>query len=41
VFAVLYGAIVLGEAITLWMLLCGAVIVLGTALATGMLKIGK
>ncbi len=41
VFAVFYGAIALGEAITLWMLLCGAIIVLGTALATGMLKLGK
>jgi hypothetical protein len=30
----------LGESITPWMLLCGAVIVLGTALATGFLKFG-
>jgi drug/metabolite transporter (DMT)-like permease len=41
VFAVVYGAMALGESITLWMLLCGAVIVLGTALATGFLKFGK
>lgn len=41
VFAVVYGAIALGESITLWMLLCGAVIVLGTALATGLLKVNK
>lgn len=36
-FAVLYGAIFLGEPVTAWMLLCGAVIVLGTALSTGLL----
>ena len=41
VFAVLIGALFLGEAITLWMLLCGAVIIAGTALATGLLKPGK
>ena len=41
VFAVVYGAMALGESITPWMLLCGAVIVLGTALATGFLKFGK
>lgn len=41
VFAVFYGALVLSEAITLWMLICGAVIVLGTALSTGLLKFGK
>ena len=38
VFGVLYGAVLLNEAITLTMILCGAVIVLGTALATGVLK---
>ncbi len=38
VFALLYGALALGESITLWMLACGAVIVLGTALSTGLLK---
>jgi drug/metabolite transporter (DMT)-like permease len=41
VFALAYGAMALGEAITLWMVGCGAVIVLGTALATGFLKFGK
>lgn len=35
VFAIVYGALFLGEQVTLWMLLCGAVVVLGTALATG------
>jgi drug/metabolite transporter (DMT)-like permease len=41
VFGVGYGALFLGEAITLTMLICGAVIVLGTALSTGVLKFGK
>ncbi len=39
VFALLYGALFLGEEITLWMLLCGCVVVCGTALATGLVKI--
>ena len=39
VFAMLYGVAFLGEAVTLWMLLCAAVIVCGTALSTGLLKI--
>jgi len=38
VFAVLYGTLLLGEKLTLWMLLSGAVVVLGTALATGVLR---
>ena len=37
VFAVLYGALFLGESVTPWMLFCGAVIVLGTALSAGLL----
>ncbi len=41
VFGVLYGAVLLNEAITLTMIICGAIIVLGTALATGVLKPGK
>ena len=36
VFAVVYGAVFLREAITPWMLLCAAVIVCGTSLATGL-----
>ncbi len=40
VFAVFYGAVFLAEAVTLWMLLCAVVIVCGTALSTGLLKIG-
>ena len=39
VFALVYGALLLGETITGWMLLCGAVIVCGTALSTGWLKL--
>ncbi|HSV53131.1 MAG TPA: DMT family transporter [Burkholderiaceae bacterium] len=39
VFAVFYGSVFLGEAVTSWMLVCGAVIVCGTALSTGLLKI--
>src|SRR5207248_7373785 len=38
VFAVFYGAIFLGETVTGWMLLCGGVIVCGTALSTGLLR---
>ena len=41
VFAVFYGTLVLREAITVWMLVCGAVIVLGTALSTGLLSLGR
>lgn len=39
VFAVIYGALFLGEAVTPWMLTCGGVIVLGTALSTGLLRL--
>lgn len=39
VFAVFYGVVFLGETVTGWMLLCAAVIVCGTALATGLLKL--
>jgi drug/metabolite transporter (DMT)-like permease len=38
-FAILYGGLFLGERVTPWMLGCGAVIVCGTALATGLLKL--
>jgi drug/metabolite transporter (DMT)-like permease len=40
VFAVFYGALFLGERVTAWMLACGVVIVCGTALSTGLLKLG-
>ncbi len=39
VFAVLYGVLFLDEAVTGWMLLCAGVIVCGTALSTGLLKL--
>jgi drug/metabolite transporter (DMT)-like permease len=39
VFAVLYGVLFLGETVTGWMLFCAAVIVCGTALSTGLLKL--
>ena len=39
VFALIYGALFLGEAVTGWMLLCAGVIVIGTALSTGLLKL--
>lgn len=38
VFAVFYGVVFLGESVTPWMLFCGAVILLGTALSMGLLK---
>lgn len=43
VFALAYGALFLGERITAWMLACGLVIIVGTALSTGLLtrKIGQ
>ncbi|MGV8805400.1 MAG: DMT family transporter [Polaromonas sp.] len=41
VFAVLYGVLFLGEAVTPWMLGCAGVIVGGTALATGLLTLGR
>lgn len=39
VFALFYGALFLGEGVTHWMLLCGLVILCGTALSTGLLKL--
>ena len=36
VFAIVYGVVLLGEAVTPWMLGCGLVIVLGTTLSTGL-----
>jgi drug/metabolite transporter (DMT)-like permease len=38
VFAVVFGAVFLGEALTGWMALCGAVIVLGTGMSTGLVS---
>lgn len=39
VFAVFYGVTLLGEQVTPWMLLCGAIVLCGTALATGVVKL--
>ncbi|MEO7940851.1 MAG: DMT family transporter [Burkholderiaceae bacterium] len=39
VFAVFYGTTMLGETLTPWMLLCGAIVVLGTALSSGVLPL--
>jgi drug/metabolite transporter (DMT)-like permease len=41
VFAVLYGVLLLGEHVTPWMLLCAAVIVCGTALSTGLIRLWR
>ena len=38
VFAVVYGMIFLGEMVSGWMLMCGAIIVSGTALSIGLFK---
>jgi drug/metabolite transporter (DMT)-like permease len=41
VFAIVYGALLLGEAVTSWMLLCGAIILGGTALSLDLLKLRR
>ncbi len=41
VFAVIYGAIFLQETVSLWMLLCGVIIVCGTALSANLFKFGR
>ena len=38
VFAVVYGVVFLSEAVTLWMVVCGAIIICGTSLASGLVK---
>jgi drug/metabolite transporter (DMT)-like permease len=38
VFAFIYGGLFLDERLTPWMALCGAVVLIGTALATGLIK---
>ena len=40
VFAVAYGLLLLGEVVTPWMAICGVVIVVGTALSTGLIRLG-
>ena len=39
VFAVIYGMVFLGESVSAWMLVCGAVILCGTALSMGLFKV--
>ncbi len=41
VFAVIYGALFLGESVTPWMLLCGAIILCGTALSLDIFKLRR
>jgi drug/metabolite transporter (DMT)-like permease len=41
VFALFYGRVFLGESITPWMIGCGAVILVGTSLSTGMLRLWR
>ena len=41
VFAVLYGVLFLGEAVTLWTAMCAVVIVGGTALASDLVKLRR
>jgi drug/metabolite transporter (DMT)-like permease len=41
VFAMLYGALFLGESVTPWMLLCGAIILCGTALSVDIFKLRR
>ncbi len=40
-FAVLYGAVFLGERVTHWMMGCAAVIVCGVALSSGLVRLGR
>jgi len=39
VFAIAYGVLLLDEHVTSWMLICGGVILLGTALSSGLIKL--
>ncbi len=41
VFAMVYGALFLHEAVTAWTLGCAAVIVMGVALSTGLVRLGR
>jgi drug/metabolite transporter (DMT)-like permease len=41
VFALFYGGVFLGESITPWMIGCGAVILVGTSLSTGLLRLRR
>ena len=39
VFAIAYGVLLLGESVTAWMVACGAVILVGTALPSGLVEL--
>lgn len=39
-FAVFYGVLLLGESVTAWMVICALVIIAGTTLSTGLIKLG-
>ena len=41
VFAVIYGTLFLNEVVSSWMVLCGVIIVCGTALSAGLLKLRR
>jgi drug/metabolite transporter (DMT)-like permease len=41
VFALVYGTAFLDESVTAWMLLCGGVVVCGTALSTGLVQLPR
>lgn len=41
VFAVLYGVVLLGEVVTLWMLLCALIIIAGTSLSSGLVRFSR
>jgi drug/metabolite transporter (DMT)-like permease len=40
-FAVFYGVLLLGESVTGWMVVCALVIIAGTALSTGLVRLGR
>ena len=40
-FAVFYGVLLLGEAVTPWMVVCALVIIAGTSLSTGLVRLGR
>jgi len=39
VFAIVYGVLLLGETVTPWMLGCGLIVLLGTALSSGLVRL--
>lgn len=41
VFAVIYGVVLLDEKVTVWMLICAAIILLGTTLSTGLMGVSR